>query len=429
MNGDAVAAPSPLKTIGSAAALHRRVLGHAGRLLAGDAASRIFSFGTAAYLARVVGVEAFGLLTFAQVLLGYVVLVADWGLGTSGVREIASTPSDARRIAVGVTVLRTILAVGVTAVALPAAWFGTWDDRTRAVVGMTLLAAIPLAAIPDFAFRGAERMTEAAFIVALLPGLILLGSVLVVHGPRDLLLVPAVRTGAAILTATISLVLVTQAARMPQRMWRWSWHREYGAARTRLRAGSILFATNLAVLAHSSLDVLFVRALLGDHAVGLYSAAYRVIQLPMGAFYALTAAALPVLVRFREHRVAVGHWLVGTAVAAGAVIALFIWGLRVHIIRLIYGDPYLDAAGVLGILAAAVLFDFTVAVKGTSYIARGWERWALICVGIAVVVNVAANLMLIPRLGLSGAALSAIISYATLLGSYLVWLDRRLVAR
>lgn len=71
------------------AALPRRVLGHAGRLLAGDAASRVFLFGTTAYLARAVGVEGCGLLAFVQVLWGYGVLIADWRLGTSGVRDIA----------------------------------------------------------------------------------------------------------------------------------------------------------------------------------------------------------------------------------------------------------------------------------------------------------------------------------------------------
>lgn len=428
MNGDAVAAPGTVGAVPPAAALPRRVLVHAGRLLVGDALSRIFLFGTTAYLARVVGVEGFGLLTFAQVLLGYVVLIADWGLGTSGVREIASTPSAARRIAAEVIVLRTVLAVAVTTAALSATWLCGWDEQTRAVVGMTLLAAIPLAAIPDFAFRGAERMTETASVMALLPGLILLGSILVVHGPQDLLLVPAVRIGAATLTAVISLALLPRIGGESARVSGLFLFQGRDAARSRLRAGSILFATNLAVLAHSNLDVLIVRALLGDHAVGLYSAANRIVQLPMGAFYAVTAAALPVLVRFREHRGAMGQWLIAAAMAAGGVIALFLWGLRVPIIHLVYGDLYLDAAGVLGILAVAVLLDFAAAVKGTLYIARGWEQWALVCVAIAVGVRAAANVALIPRLGLSGAALSTVISYATLLGIYFVWLDRRPVA-
>ena len=166
----------------------------------------------------------------------------------------------------------------------------------------------------------------------------------------------------------------------------------------------------------------------GAH-VDTHGSAYRVIQLPMTALYTLTSAALPALVRSRAGEPAVRRRsmraLTALATAGGLLVALALWALRHWIVQLLYGPAYAGAARALGILAFAVPFDFLVSVKGTGYIAAGFERTAALCAGAAALVNVLANLVLIPRYGMIGAAWTTLGTYLLLLVLYVAILDRK----
>jgi O-antigen/teichoic acid export membrane protein len=167
----------------------------------------------------------------------------------------------------------------------------------------------------------------------------------------------------------------------------------------------------------------------GDHETGLYGSAYRIIQLPLAAWYAVTASALPELSRLgREDPPAatrVVRRLTLGAVVLGTAIAAILWLARGWIVQLVFGGEYGGSADVLGILAFAVPLEFLASVKGTAYVAAGRERGTLVCVAIAAITNVAGNLIWIPSHGMQAAAWVTLGSYAALLIAYALILDAR----
>jgi O-antigen/teichoic acid export membrane protein len=387
-------------------------------------------FATGLYLARTLGVGLFGLLAFAQALLTYLLLVGDWGLGIYGTREIATRTPAWRKIWLRVTAVRTTLAGASCLVTLVIVLASSWDSTTKAVVGVTLLSAVPLSAMPDWVFRGLEKMGVAGALTAVQPTMAFAGILLTVHTPADVAGVPGVRLAAVCVIAAVSHLML-------RIMLRTSSQADPADGTTRhvqpieivrlLQSGTVLLLTNAAVLAYTNIDLVLLRWLSGDQLVGLYSAAYRVIQLPMGAFYALTAAAQPVLTRQSRHGASVVNATVrpiaASAAIAGVAVAVVIAAFRHGVIQLLYGPSFAPAAGPLAILAVAIPLDFLVAIKGTSYVARGLERPTLVCVAASAIINIAGNLLLIPRFGMTGAALSTVISYAVLLVAYVVVLD------
>ncbi|MGH2396978.1 MAG: polysaccharide biosynthesis C-terminal domain-containing protein, partial [bacterium] len=161
-----------------------------------------------------------------------------------------------------------------------------------------------------------------------------------------------------------------------------------------------------------------------------YNGAYRIIQLPMAAFYSLTASAFPVLTQLAEKGngavTRVVRPFVPVALGLGLAAALGLWAFREALIRLLYGPGFGPAVPVLSVLAFAVPLDFLVALKGTSYIARRQERLAFFCVAGAALANVLANLILIPTYGIIGSAWATVGAYVILLAFHLLFLDRRL---
>jgi O-antigen/teichoic acid export membrane protein len=92
--------------------------------------------------------------------------------------------------------------------------------------------------------------------------------------------------------------------------------------------------------------------------------------------------------------------------AAAALAALAGWG-----VPLLFGAPY--AASVLPVL---VLLPGVVLMAGTKILSRqllseNRHQWSAVCSLVGVVVNVAANLVLVPRYGVVGAAGAATIAY------------------
>jgi O-antigen/teichoic acid export membrane protein len=406
----------------------RRIAKDSVVLFGGEAVSRLLLFATSVALARALGPESFGLVTFAQALLGYFLILGDAGLATYGVRAVAASPQSARGAWLGIVRTRT----AITLVLVVAAWIVLLAlrlDRTMTwVVGITLTTAIPAAVLADWALRGLGRMHAAAGLLVLSSAVTLALVLGLVSGPADVVWAPGARVVGALAAALAGLWLLRgfpfagAGAREAS-----AWLSIHGVSRM-LASGGALLATNAAVLAYNSADMLLLEPLAGSREVGLYGSAYRVIQLPMAGLYTLTAAALPALVRSRAGAPVSRQplrLLQVLALIAGLVIALALWGLREPIVRMLYGPAYREAARALAVLAFAVPLDFLVSVKGTGYIAAGLERTAALCAGAAALVNVAGNLVLIPRWGMMGAAWTTLGTYLLLLALYTAFLDRK----
>ncbi len=395
-------------------------------LLSGDAVARVLLFVTTVLAARRLGPEAFGVVSFAQAVLGYLLLAGDWGLATYGIRELARDPRSGEawwaisRVRAGIAISLFVISAAVVA-------WSPGDGTTRTVLLLTLASAVPAALLPDWAARGFGRMRMAAVLGVVQPALVLVAIAALVHGPADVARVPLARLLALMVAVALGFALLQPATRGGARAAS-AWLRERGVG-TLLRSGGVLLLANAAVLAYNSADQLLLHAFTTDHEVGLYGSAYRIIQLPMAALYAVTASALPVLTRLHHEdpagaRAAVRRLSLG-ALAGGIVVAGVIFALRAAIVTRIYGAAFAAAAAPLGVLAFAVPLDFVVSVKGTSYIAAGRERGTLVCVVLGAATNILANLAFIPRGGMMAAAWVTLASYGVILAAYAVFMDSR----
>ena len=407
----------------------RRIAKDSAVLFGGEVVSRLILFATSVWLARSLGPDSFGLVTFAQALLAYFLIFGDGGLSVYGVRAVAGHPEQARGAWLGITQVRSGLTLALVLVAWLVLLALPMDAVTRQVVGITITAALPAALLSDWVLRGLGRMLAATSLASVQSAVALVLVWLLVRGPDDVVWAPSARLLGAMAAAILGFFLLRGFPLAgPDLVAGRVWLRAHGLT-TMLASGGALLMTNLAVLAYNSADTLLLKPFAGNHEVGLYGSAYRVIQLPMTALYTLTSAALPALVRSRAGEPAVRRRsmraLTALATAGGLLVALALWALRHWIVQLLYGPAYAGAARALGILAFAVPFDFLVSVKGTGYIAAGFERTAALCAGAAALVNVLANLVLIPRYGMIGAAWTTLGTYLLLLVLYVAILDRK----
>ena len=93
-------------------------------------------------------------------------------------------------------------------------------------------------------------------------------------------------------------------------------------------------------------------------------------------------------------------------------IALFITLFSKDIITLLYTNTYELATSVLMIHIWAAIFVFFNNIQWKWYILKNLQKLALIRISIATIINILLNIYLIPIYGISGAAISTLVSFA-----------------
>lgn len=182
----------------------------------------------------------------------------------------------------------------------------------------------------------------------------------------------------------------------------------------------VFLATGFGLLVLKS-DLLVVQFERGSEASGLYSVSSSVADLlwilpaVVGAilFPRLTAMSdLPARWRLTER---VARYTLLAMIPILALTAL----LAPVVIRVAFGADFEDAAPSLRILCAAVLFYGITSVFSQFLAARGLP-WIVPAIwGSGFALNLALNLLLVPSIGIEGAALASLISYAAVFAAIL----------
>lgn len=370
---------------------------------------KILGFAMLALMARGLSQTDYGKLMFALSLCAMTVPVTDLGASTDLARRVAAAPAGARRRLEAVLSARVPLAAAY--VVLMSAWVAVTKPD---VLGVTL--AIALFSV----CRDLYRSYSSLFL-----GLKQVGYTVVAFGSSLVVLVGlvalGVETGAGLGWMTAAhvwsgLVLLAVAAAIarlrigPIRL-QWSWRRL-----KRVFGGGVwLFVLSLASLAHFAADTVMLGYLQPYEQVARYQAAAKLLEASQFVVRPLTLILLPVCAalasrqQWSELRRLMHEMFAGMAVlgvAAWAFVALF----AMPIVRIVYTAAYDDSVGVLRVLYLSVpgLYIATVAMLLASSTLR--EKRAVFIMAAGVALNVALNLVAIPRYGALGAAWVTVVS-------------------
>jgi O-antigen/teichoic acid export membrane protein len=188
------------------------------------------------------------------------------------------------------------------------------------------------------------------------------------------------------------------------------------------RRTSVMGLAWLCYLAFNNVDMLMLGLLSTPDQVGLYGAAYRVLNQALATYYLLTQALYP---QFAQHSGEERGRMLSVRVlaplaAAGIVLAAGMILVRRTVLVIVFGHAFLAAAPLLGLLAWSLPLDFVSSYLSNAFLAWGMERKVLTATGLGAVTNIVLNWILLPHLGAWGAALNTLVSYAVLLAALLL---------
>jgi len=189
---------------------------------------------------------------------------------------------------------------------------------------------------------------------------------------------------------------------------------------------SVMLVVSTASAAFNQTDALLLGAYLSTAAVGIYTAPLRLIAFLTYPGMALAQGVAPRMARhpddpptIRALSRGLGYMVIGQV---GLVAVLLVWAEP--IVRLTLGSQFLESAEVLRALTPYVLLGGLgpMVISPLNYAGEGRRR---VPVAIAtVVLGIVIDIILIPRIGILGAAVGTDVAYALYVGSHL-WLAHR----
>lgn len=176
-------------------------------------------------------------------------------------------------------------------------------------------------------------------------------------------------------------------------------------------------ATSMAAFVLAWVDIWLINAFVGIEAAGVYSFAYLATTLATAILAPVVAALLP---RSIDHQIAGDsasethsrERIASTVLVAGALAPLAVVVVAAALAAIPLGS-YAAARAPLVLLCAGIVFQLAMALGETVVYARAdlVRRYALVVIGM-VAVNAALDVALIPLIGVEGAAIATVATYA-----------------
>jgi O-antigen/teichoic acid export membrane protein len=203
------------------------------------------------------------------------------------------------------------------------------------------------------------------------------------------------------------------------------------AAVALLKTGWPLMLNALLVGLFFRVDQFIIQPVVGEVGVEKYQAAYSYLNFVLLITPVVTLALFPRMARHARDDIARLNYEYGFAlkvllVLAGLIVVMTLWFAPL-LITIVTGGKQIylpDSAVALQILIFFLPFSFVNGVTQYVLIALDKQRLITGAFALTVAFNVVANLVLIPLIGINGAALTTVLSELVLLGPFLVWVGR-----
>jgi O-antigen/teichoic acid export membrane protein len=378
----------------------------------------VLIFSTDIVLARVLGSDAKGRFTLVLLFSQLAALVVGWGMD-SALAVVAGRDKATARSGFANAVIWSAV-VGGFAVVISGWLYGLPTDvRPRG----PLSAIIPNLSAAQFAYAALAIPGELFFSIGLFAllgrrriaaysAIRLLRRLMLLVGIVGVVLVSRLSLERALLINIASLVLTAAAI---------AWAaRQDGVASVRpsaallqeeLRFGSRSLLGTVAERLQFRADAFIVNAFHGVRQTGVYSVTSGLAET---LWYIPNALGTVMFSRAVDPHADAGRIaavLTRTTIAVAVVTAIPAFALGPRLVRLVYGSAFTDAGVALRLILPGIVAYSVVAVLSRYIVGRGRPGVGTFVLVTGLVLNIGANLILVPRFGINGAAASSSISY------------------
>ncbi len=391
----------------------RKIIGNTSWLFADQFLRMGLSLFVGAWIARYLGPTRLGLYNYIFALVGLFTPIANLGLNQIVVRDLVHKNAQKYEILGTAFILKLVGGILILLLLPTSIYvFHASDNLTLLLVGIASAATLFQAfEVIEFWFQ--SRVESRYTVVAKTTAFI------IVTGVRVLLIqiqAPLISfVWAAFVEGFLSMLCLISAYYIDGNKLNF-WCYRSSQAKALIRESWPLFLTGFAITVYMKIDLIMLEHMIGTKAVGIYSTAVRLSEIWYFVPTGITSSVFPAIIKAKQISESFYYErlqkLFNLMVIIAIAIAVPITFLSKFIVTFIFGQEYIESATVLAIHIWAGLFVFLGVAQGPWNIAEGLQKLSLTRGLMGAGINVALNIVLIPRYETAGAAIATLISYA-----------------
>lgn len=403
----------------------KRYFANTGWMFGGQMFNLGFSFFVGIWIARYLGPENFGILSYSLAFVGLFSFIADLGVNSILNRELIKFPE--KRDELLGTALRLKIGGGIIAFLITLG--AIFLVETSLLIKMLVLLyaftfifqAINVISIFFQARVEAKRNVRAQVISSLISSFFKIVIILSGLGVIWLMLIYVLDS------IWLGVFLITSYSRSGFKISTWSFN--WMMAKKLLLNSWLLILTSVSISIYTRIDQVMIKQIIGESAVGIYAAASKLSEIwyiiPMSICPSLFSA----IVNSKETNSSLYFSrlkkLFFLMFFLSIFIAFFVTIFAKLIVLNLFGSAYLGAASALRVYIWSITGTFVGVVFGQYLVAENYIRIYFYITVIGAAFNIILNLIFIPRLGINGAALSTVFSYIIVILSLLFFKKTR----
>lgn len=323
-------------------------------------AGYIFPLITLPYLTRIVGVDGIGKIAFASSVIIWLQTFADWGFNFTATRDVARNRDDMSKVSQifsNVLWARCLLTIlGFLILVILIFWVPSFRENSNVIL-LTFLMIPGHVCYPDWFFQAIEKMKYTT-ILNLLSKLFFTVAVFVfVKDSDDYILQPLFTSLGYILSGVFAIIIIHK---WGVKLCRPSFS---GIVNT-IKSSADVFLNNLMPNLYNSFSSIMLGVYGGSISTGLYSAGAKFVDVSQQFIGIMSRAFFPFLSRkLEKHSL---YRKINLALATGMAVVLFI--LAPWLIKLFYGQDFIQAVSLLRIMSISIPFLALANIYGTNYL-------------------------------------------------------------
>ncbi len=330
----------------------KQILSNLGYLGSLQMVNYILPLITIPYIARVIGIEKFGILAIATALCMYFQVIIDYGFNLTGVKQVSMHRDNREKL---IEIFGSILTIKLILVIL--SFFilmtivFTVDQYYKHydVFIYTFGLAIGQALFPVWFFQGIEEMKYVTLFNVFSKIIFTVLLFIYVTEEDDYYIVPLLTSLGFIVTGILSLIFIKVKYDLSFNI------PPLGKIKNLLYDGWHVFISNIYSVLSTSTIVLVLGIFSTDAIVGTFVAAEKIINVSKSLMHPITQAIFPYIVRTKTNSKESALKLVRFVAVYSSIfyflLFLFIFMFAEHIVLIVLGEQFKDSAELLRIMA------------------------------------------------------------------------------
>ena len=387
--------------------------------------SKILLFTFTVFVARYLKEAGFGQYSLIVTIVGFFNLFTDFGLGTIVFREVSKDYSQADKYFTNVSIIRMCLAlISFIFLCLTVNILGYSSNIKAAacIYGITLLTT-NIIELANSIFRAFEKMEYMAILMIVLNALILSIGMIVLKSGYGLLVLVAGTVSAGIVTVFLSYVFSIGKFTLNISLF------DIKFCISLLKTCFPFMLLGFVGVVYFRIDIVLLSKIKGDHDVGLYTAAYKLMDAFMIISNSIISAVFPYISRYYE-----SSFEKLSSLFKKLSISLFFLGLIMSMIVFIFAKPmimalfgplYMPSVQPLKILIWTVPLIYMNAVLLYTLIAADLQHNIVMAISIIALLNFLLNIVVIPKYGYIGSSYVTVLSELIIFVSYSILVKKK----